>query len=80
MNKGIIEKTQRISSKMTTFIWFFGVISSKLTSIMKQRKYYFKHSNLSDCLTYTYPDMTPFKIYEKMLLGLNIKNTILRSL
>ena len=47
---------------------------------MKQRKYYFKHSNLSDCLTYTYPDMTPFKIYEKMLLGLNIKNTILRSL
>jgi hypothetical protein len=25
MSKGIIEKTQRISSKMTTFIWFLGM-------------------------------------------------------
>jgi hypothetical protein len=25
MSKGIIEKTQRIASKITTFIWFLGM-------------------------------------------------------
>ena len=35
MSKGIIEKTQRISSKMTTFIWFFG-----MCNFFKMDKYF----------------------------------------
>lgn len=35
MSKGIIEKTQKISSKMTTFIWFLG-----MCNLFKMDKYY----------------------------------------